>query len=78
MRKHNWRDRLAQVGFTIICFGLAGVPTYFFLFLKSVLSPEGFWQKFLVYGVGIWFIGGVQFVLLIITVILVVKLWIDF
>jgi len=78
MRRHNWKDRLAQIGFTIICFGLAGIPTYFFLFLRSVLNPEGFWQKFLVYGVGMWFIGGLQLVLLIIAIVLVFKLWVDF
>ena len=78
MRRHNWKDRLAQIGFTVICLGLAGIPTYFLLFLKGILSPEGFWQKFLVYGVGIWFIGGLQLVLLIIAIVLVFKLWVDF
>jgi len=43
MKNHDWKDRLIQIGFTIICFGIAGIPTYFFLFLRSVLSPEGFW-----------------------------------
>ncbi len=77
MRNHSWGDRLVQIAFTIICFGLAGIPTYFFLFLKSMLSPEGFWQKFLVYGVGIWFLGGLQFVLLIVAIVLVIELWVN-
>jgi hypothetical protein len=78
MKKHDWKDILIQVGFTIVCLALAGIPTYFFLFLKSILNPEGFWQKFLVYGMGIWFIGALQVVLLILAIILVVKFWLDF
>jgi uncharacterized membrane protein len=76
--KNDWKDRLIQIGFTIVCFALAGIPTYFFLFIKSILNPEGFWQKFLVYGLGIWFVGGLQFILLIIAIFLVFKLWTDF
>ena len=78
MKKHDWKDRLIQIVLTVICFVLMGIPTYFFLILKSILSPEGFWQKFLVYGVGVWFIGGVQIVLFLVAIILVAKLWVDF
>jgi hypothetical protein len=74
-KKYNWKDRLIQIVFTVIGLGLAGIPIYFFIFIKSILNPEGFWQKFLVYGVGIWFIGGLQIVLFIIAIILIFKLW---
>ncbi len=78
MKKYSLKDRLFQVGFTIIVGIMAFIPAYFFLFLKSILSPEGFWQKFLVYGLGIWFLGAIQIVLIILALVLIIKVWTDF
>ncbi len=74
-KKLDWRDWTHRIIFTIICLALAGIPTYFFFFLKNVLSPERFWQKFVVYGVGIWFLGVWQIVFLVLATVLVIKFW---
>lgn len=69
-REHNVRSRkwtlLMQKWFlTIIGFVIAILPTLFWLFVKSVLAPDGFWQQFAVYGLGLFFLGGLQVVMLI-------------
>ena len=51
-----------------LCLGIfifSWIPLGFFLFVKNSLSPEGFWQKFVIYGAGIYFLGGVQIIFLI-------------
>jgi hypothetical protein len=47
---------LIFVGITFLCF----IPTEIFLLIYFLVSPNGFWQKFAVYGVGIWLLGGLQ------------------
>jgi len=54
------------VGIITLLFAL--LPTWAFLFIKSALTPEGFWQNFAVYGVGVWFLGGLQLVFLFIWI----------
>lgn len=48
---------------TLICaviLGLGLIPIELFFLAKSVLRPEGFWQNFVLYGAGVWFLGGAQ------------------
>lgn len=53
---------------TIMCVGLT--PTWLFIFAKSVLSPEGFWQQFIFYGLGVYLLGGFQIILFAAAVVL--------
>ena len=43
-------------GVSLACF----LPTGIFLLAYFLLSPEGFWQKFVVFGFGFWFLGVFQ------------------
>jgi len=52
---------LVLVGISVLCF----IPTGIFLLAYFLLSPQGFWQKFVVFGGGVWFLGIFQFVGLI-------------
>ena len=52
------------------------MPTWFWLAIKDITNPEGFWQTFVLLGVGMWFLGGFQIVFLIIAagfVLVIVK-----
>ena len=51
---------------TIIGFVVALIPTWFYILAKVLLAPQGFWQNFLLLGVGLFFLGGLQLVLVII------------
>jgi hypothetical protein len=61
----------------IITWILALIPTWSFLLLKFLIAPVGFVQNFLVFGLGIYFLGGLQILLAIIALGLSLKLMID-
>jgi len=66
------RSRLDGIGTKIILtlgsLLVALIPLWFFLLVENLLSPEGFWQNFVVYGLGIYFLGIIQLVFLIIWI----------
>ena len=62
---------------SLIALAICLLPTWVFLFIKNALSPEGFWQKFVICGAGIWFLGGIQFMALIAVAFLIIVI-IDF
>ena len=47
-----------RVVFTLVVIALALIPTWFFLFLRSIANPTGFWQNIVTFGLGIWLLGG--------------------
>ncbi|KKQ39800.1 MAG: hypothetical protein US56_C0012G0003 [Candidatus Moranbacteria bacterium GW2011_GWF2_37_7] len=48
---------------------LALIPTWFFLGFRSLLAPSGFFQNLFVFGLGFYFLGVIQLILLIIWLI---------
>ena len=60
---------LVFIVLNLVCFLPAGI----FLLSYIFLNPQGFWQQFVLYGVGIWLLGGLQFVGLICFVVLWIK-----
>jgi len=64
-RSRRRKDFFMKWLFTIVCGAIALIPTWFWLFMKSVLNPEGFWQNFVVYGAGIFFLGFFQITLIV-------------
>jgi len=72
MRKKDWKESFVRIFVITIILGLAGIPTYLFFILKSVLDPEGFWQKSVVYGFGIWWLGSFQLIFLVVAIGLIV------
>lgn len=61
----------------ITCMSTVGmlVPTLVWFGLKSVVNPAGFWENLAVVGLGIWFFGGAQLVLLIWWLVGNIMLW---
>lgn len=64
-KSRKWKLLMQKWFFTIVGFVFAILPTLFWFFVKSVLAPDGFWQQFAVYGLGLFFLGGLQIVMLI-------------
>ncbi len=64
---------LLSIGAVII----ALIPFWFYLLMRFALSPTGFWQNFFLLGLGIWLLGGIQILFLIILIIFLCSLWIN-
>ena len=61
----NWIGAVVVMGgITIACF----IPVILFIVAYYLLSPNGFWQKFVVFGVGVWFLGVFQLIGLILCI----------
>ncbi len=56
---------LAMFGISVACF----IPTGVFLAIYFLLNPQGFWQKFVVFGVGVYLFGFFQFIGLVLFVV---------
>lgn len=66
MKRNN--DVLIRLLLGIATIAVALTPTWGFLFVRASVSPEGFWQTFALYGAGLFFLGGIQVVFLIVAV----------
>lgn len=42
------------------------IPFWLYLGARNLINPEGFLAEFFVFGVGVWLLGGMQIVLLIV------------
>lgn len=60
MKPRGFLDWTVGILMLIIVLALCLIPTWVFIIGRYLLAPEGFWQKFAVYGVGVWFLGGFQ------------------
>lgn len=47
-----------MIAISLACF----IPTWIFFLIRYFLKPSGFWQNFVVFGAGVWFLGAFQFV----------------
>lgn len=61
-----------------IATAIAAIPTMIFLAAKHSLAPTGFWERLIVYGLGFYFLAGIQLVLLILLIGLLATVWIAF
>ena len=56
---------LIKSGVSLLVALVALIPTWVFLLVKHFTQPEGFWQNFVVYGLGVWFLGSLQLIMAI-------------
>jgi len=68
---------LIKTGLTLVTTALAYIPLWIILLAKLVFSPNGFWQKFALYGAGIYFLGSLQVIFFIIWIVILVAIWTD-
>ena len=71
------KDFLSKVILSIIGTLICLIPAWIYLLAKWIFSPEGFWQNFFLFGVGVYFLGFLQLVLLIVLVLWLLWIWGD-
>ncbi len=47
---------------------IALLPTWVYLLIQHIANPQGFWQHLVMVGLGLWVLGGIQFVLLLLWI----------
>lgn len=60
---------------SLISLAVALIPVWFFLFIKHLLDPTGFWQNLVIYGLGWYFLAGFQILFFVVWVIVFVAIW---
>jgi hypothetical protein len=60
---------------TLIMTAITSLPFDFWWVVYKFVSPDGFFQKAVLFGFGVWFLGGLQFVLLICFIASLVTIW---
>ena len=60
---------------TLVVALVALAPTWFWIIARWLMEPEGFWQNFILFGVGLWLMGFVQLVLIVVAFMLIVAIW---
>ncbi len=60
---------------TVVIWVIALIPLWVFVGEHDLISPEGFFQEFFVFGIGVWFLGGAQIVLAITGIAVNVVVW---
>ena len=50
------------------------IPTWLFLLIRHFTDPNGFWQNLVLVGLGMWFLGGIQIILMFFWVGVVISL----
>ncbi len=56
---------------------LALTPFWLYLTAQHLLDPQGFWQRLLVVGVGVYFLGGLQIIFLILWLMFTVYILVE-
>ncbi len=52
------------------------IPLWFYLMVRLAFSPNGFWQEFILFGLGVYFLGFIQIILLGLLVWYLWALWV--
>ena len=66
---------LKKLGVSLLSIAIAFIPLWIFLGIRSAASPKGFWQNLALGGVALYFLGGIQFLLIIALLALLFFLW---
>ncbi|MCK4358978.1 MAG: hypothetical protein KAW92_09590 [Candidatus Cloacimonetes bacterium] len=69
------KEVMGKVLLSLGAFVVCHIPVGLIVIFKYLLNPEGFWQKAVVYGAGIYIFGGIQIVLWIVLVAFLVIMW---
>ncbi|MDO8560790.1 MAG: hypothetical protein Q7R91_01075 [bacterium] len=75
-RKHIG-NALVKILLSVISLAIALVPVWFYLLIRYLFSPEGYWQNLILFGLFTWFLGFLQMVLLILWIVALGVIWDD-
>ena len=68
-------DKIWGILLSIISAIIALIPVWVFIGIRILLSPKGFWQNFFLLGLGIWSLGIIQIILLVLLGIWLWAIW---
>lgn len=60
---------------TLIILVVAFIPTWIWLASRTFMSPTGFWQELALAGCSMFFLGGLQLILLVVGLAFIVQVW---
>jgi len=63
--------------FSVLGIAVAGIPTWIYLGARWAIEPSGFWQNFALVGMGLFFLGGIQFLLAILLAYWLFWVWFE-
>lgn len=75
--KIEFADRVIQCSLSLGGLVLALIPLWIWLAVRWLLAPEGFWQNFVLFGVGLWLLGAIQLSLFVLWFFWLAAVWND-
>ncbi len=66
---------IGRILLSVVACAVAFIPVWVFLLVKYALSPEGFWQNLVLYGLGVYFLGVIQIFFLVFWVAALIFIW---
>jgi len=73
----TFADIVAKSLVTALVIVIGGMPTWLFLLARYAFSPDGFWQNLVFGAAGIWLLGGLQFFLAVISLMVILTVWLS-
>ena len=70
-----FKDRLMQIGFSLLVIFLAFTPTWVYLLARFAFSPVFALTEIILFGVALYFLGALQIVFAIIGIICLIAFW---
>ena len=66
---------MTNIGIILLVFGIVFIPTESYIFIRYVFQPEGFWQEIILASIGLYFLIGIQILLVIIGIVFLIDLF---
>ncbi len=66
---------LGKLFSSVIVTALCLIPFWLYLVVRWLLEPDGFLAEFLVLGLGVYVLGGIQFFLIILWFVFLLSIW---
>jgi hypothetical protein len=54
---------------------VAMIPTWLFFFIRHLAEPQGFWQNLILFGLGFYFLVGIQIICAVFALVVIVGTW---
>jgi len=71
----NASDLAVRIKYTIVATLFCFIPLWIYIFADFVFTPDGFWQNLALAGLSVYFLGGIQLMLLLLYVYVVFGIW---
>jgi len=68
-------NTIAKVKWSLITAILMLIPTEAYCLARFILSPEGFWQEVILLGIGVWVLGILQVLFVVVFAVVLYTIW---